>query len=371
MIVGLFTNLLANGGIPRVSRHVCSVLKEIADKEDGDLHLLSLNDPVGVHLVQAGSVSLKARGFGRNKVEFALAFLKTSKAANRIYIAHPNLAPLAFLRKLLRHRVYCIVATHGIEVWEAMPLIRRLSLRRIDVVTAPSKFTAIKLIEKQKIPTAKVAIVPWAIDPQFVPHNSHRKGKSLKLPAGKILLTVGRMDASERMKGVDDVIRALPGVLKKVPNAFYIVVGEGDDIPRLQALAKEVGVERNLFFTGSLTDGELVEYYDACDIFVMPSRSEGFGLVFLEAMASGKPVIAGSYGGASDIVIENSTGFLVNHGDMEKLEERITRLLLDKDLCQRMGEAGRLRVKENFTFDVFHQRLREVLLTNGSRGSAA
>src|SRR5205085_4268056 len=147
MIVGLFTDLIANGGIPRVSRHVCVVLKEMAAREKQQLRLLSLNDTQGIHEVYAVNTSFSIRGFGRDKRKFALTAMREGRRARLIYIAHPNLAPLGFFCKLARPSLKCIVSTHGAEVWTTMNLLRRFSLRRADVVVAPSQFTALKLEE--------------------------------------------------------------------------------------------------------------------------------------------------------------------------------------------------------------------------------
>lgn len=364
MLVGLFPDLLPTGGIQRVSRHVGAVLKQMAEDQNCSVHLLSLNDSPGRHELQVEETRFTVHGFGRDKRRFALALMKAGRHTRLAYIAHPNLAPLGLVLKLINPGARYIVAAHGTEVWQPLPKLRRLGLLRASIVTSPSEFTAAKMIEAQKIDSARVVIVPWAIDPQLLKRNGHASHTPRQLPAGKILLTVGRMDASEQLKGIDDVIRVLPSLMKKVPGTSYVIVGDGDDRPRLQRLAEEMKVEKQVHFIGSPGDQELMRYYDACDIFVMPSRQEGFGLVFLEAMACGKPVIGGSYGGATDVVVDNVTGFLVSHGDVSSLEDRLVRLLQDEELCRRMGEAGRGRVKENYTFEVFRQRLTKVL--NGS-----
>jgi phosphatidylinositol alpha-1,6-mannosyltransferase len=142
-----------------------------------------------------------------------------------------------------------------------------------------------------------------------------------------------------------------------VPETVYMIVGDGDDRERLEELAKKNGMSGRVIFTGVVSDEELIGFYKRCDVFLMPSRQEGFGIVFLEAMAFEKPVIGGNHGGTPEVIVDNETGFLVEHGDVDALADRIIRLLLDEELCQRMGRAGRRRVEENYTFDPFRQRL--------------
>jgi len=163
------------------------------------------------------------------------------------------------------------------------------------------------------------------------------------------------------LKGVEEVLRALSSVLQKFPDTYYVIVGEGDDRSRLQSLAEELELASHVLFVGHTSDAELTGYYEACDVFVMPSRQEGFGLVFLEAMAFGKPVIGGNHGGTPDVVQDQINGFLVEHGDVKTLGLRIMQLLGDVELRHKMGEAGQRRVTENYTFDKFREVLTRVL----------
>ena len=160
-------------------------------------------------------------------------------------------------------------------------------------------------------------------------------------------------------------MRALPRVFQAVPYASYVVIGDGDLRPHLQELAEKLGVSERVSFLGHQEDKDLKDYYMKCDVFVMPSRQEGFGIVFLEAMGFGKPVIAAAFGGASDIVIDGLTGFLVEYGDVDALGDRLISILRDSDLRGRMGASGRERVSASYTFMHFQQRL-AVLLTQGA-----
>ena len=157
------------------------------------------------------------------------------------------------------------------------------------------------------------------------------------------------------------VIRALPKVLGTVPNTHYVVVGDGDYRPSLERLADELGVRNRVLFVGEIREDILKAYYSQADIFALPSRQEGFGVVFLEAMAFGKPVIGGNYGGIPEVVKDGVTGFLVEYGNVEALANHLILLLRDEEARKRMGEAGRQLVNENYTFEHFKQRLVKIL----------
>ena len=176
-----------------------------------------------------------------------------------------------------------------------------------------------------------------------------------------MLLTVGRLISSEPGKGVDSVIEVLPKVMKAVPDLFYVIVGGGDLQPRLEQMARESSARDSIFFVGKLPLDQLKGCYARTDIFVMPSRQEGFGIVFLEAMVFGKPVIAGDSGGAPEVVQNGVTGFSVNPDDRDALTDRLIQLLQDESLRTRMGGAGRQRVEDNFTFMRFEEKLTKML----------
>lgn len=363
MITGLFTDISGFGGVPRISQHVASILQKLAEESNSSISILSLNDSAGERSFKVDRSTVVSRGYGRRRIRFVLAALAKLFRSKVIYLAHPDLAPLGLVTKLIRPTARYVVATHGWEVWHRLPLLRRLGLRFADCVTSPSSFTAERLVSVQKSDPSRVVIIPWAVDPSLMTSNGKLNGANKLNPgAEKALLTVGRLWDSERMKGVDNVIRVLPRVSEVVPNTHYFIVGEGDDQTRLAKLAVENGVGDYVHFVGPKPDGQdLIQYYDACDVFVMPSKQEGFGLVFLEAMARGKAVIGANYGGAPDIIHDQVTGFLVGYDDLDSLTDRITRLLLNPELSRKMGEAGRDRVERNFSFAHLEQRLTELM----------
>jgi phosphatidylinositol alpha-1,6-mannosyltransferase len=365
VILGLFTGVLAPGGVERMSRHAAAVLTISAQQRGLPCTILSLNDPLGNHTVQVAEVSLRLQGFDRQKRWFVLDALATASRGTLVYIGHPNLAPIGMLMKAMHPSLQYWVTTHGIEVWQSLSCLRSLALRSASKVTATTRYTAEILVEIQHLSRSRIALLPPALDPEIALSHAAGPVRDAPIPKNSILLTVARLDASEQYKGIDTVIQALPQVLTVIPDTRYVIVGDGSDRPRLESLAKAVDVAEQVCFVGITGHDELVKYYEVCDVFVMPSHAEGFGIVFLEAMAFGKPVIGGNHGGTPDVIRDGVTGFLVEYGDIDGLTSRILSLLQNEELRRKMGQTGRQYVEEHFSFIRFQHRLVH-LLTGGS-----
>ena len=257
-----------------------------------------------------------------------------------------------------------IVFAHGIEVWQPLGWPRGAALRKADLVIGPSADTVEHLISEQSIPAGNVQRLPWGLDPEFEARFSAPVRTAL--PPGfperaRVILTVGRWDPAERYKGADTLIAALPGVLKNSPDIFLVLVGGGEDRARLERLARDLGVSERTRFLQDLSQDELFACYANCEVFALPSRGEGFGLVYLEAMAHGKPVIGGAHGGALDVIDDGMTGWLVPHGDVERLSSALEWLLADPVRAREMGERGRQRLRNTFSFEQFQSRLTQIL----------
>ena len=171
-------------------------------------------------------------------------------------------------------------------------------------------------------------------------------------------------------KGHNYVIKSLPLIKAKVPEAHYVIVGEGWLKPYCQKLAEKLGVISDISFVGSVPDKELRKWYQICDIFVMVSRdstidggAEGFGIVYLEANAYGKPVVGGRAGGVPDAIIDNVTGLLVNPENEMEITETIVKLLANPELAKKLGEQGRKRVLQDLSWEKVGGKVEKVLLS--------
>ncbi len=364
-IAGLFTDVLPPGGVQRAGRHVAAVVAKFAADRGFACDFISVNDPRGSHTARAGSLEFDVCGYAGAKLGFVRAALRLAKNQPSLILAlHPHLAPAVSLMKWRAPRLFSVVFTHGVEVWQPLNQPRRLALQRADLVLAPSADTAEHLISQQGVSPGKVRRLPWALDPEFEARVA--AGAATALPgefprSGRIILTVGRWHSAEKYKGADTLISALARVLKSAPDVSLVLIGDGNDRPRLEQLARELGVSGHTHFLRGLRPEQLSACYAACDVFALPSRGEGFGMVFLEAMAHGKPVIGGAHGGIPDIVEDGKTGLLVPHGQIERLAEAVEFIFTDSPRANAMGMAGRERVATHFSFAQFQTHLTEIL----------
>jgi phosphatidyl-myo-inositol dimannoside synthase len=247
-----------------------------------------------------------------------------------------------------------LIPLYGIEVWRPLEWDRRRALAHATVLFAISAHT----LERAR-PFAPglngAAVLPLALE-ERKPEGAVDAPLLGRLGRGFFLI-VGRMDVRERYKGHDQLLEALRGV----PDARLVVAGDGDDRPRLEAKAEGLGVADRVAFTGFASEATLIELYRRCAAFAMPSRGEGFGLVYLEAMRAGKPVLAARGSAAEEIVVDGTTGLLVDPDDREELRDALFRLLDHPGEAKRMGEAGFERWRRELSLERFRERLRPLL----------
>jgi len=371
VLIGLFPELDGPGGVQRAGRHLASVMTEFATSRGMECRILSLNDgPELKRLIVAGR-EIVFNGSERAKGRFLMTAMRAArrkpargKGKTKLVVAgHPNLAPVVRAMRFAAPRLKSIICTHGVEVWEPLTRLRGSGLRRANLVLAPSKYTAEHVAAVQRVAVEKIRVLPWSLDPQFesLAPGAAKSAAPANFPAGRVVLTVGRWRADERYKGMDTLITALPRLLPRWPELQVAMVGDGDDRAWLEDLAEENGVRLHVHFLSGLSYAELAACYGHCEIFALPSRGEGFGLVYLEAMACGKPVIGGAHGGAPEVIDDGKTGYLVQHGDAVQLATAMETLLADPALGQEMGRRGKQRVENEFRFSVFAKSFRKIL----------
>jgi phosphatidyl-myo-inositol dimannoside synthase len=376
-ILGLFPELLGVGGIQEAGRLTATALHEISANHGWRAEFLGLSDPPGPYSFAAGESAIPLRGFGRAKARFTLAGLKWSISSGRnsvpiILAAHPNLSvPAAWVRRISPH-VRIIVMAHGVEVWKPLPASRRRALLKADLVIGPSRDTVQKLVNVQGVPRDKTRRLAWPLSPAFL----RMAGEPAALPElpwfpkGRTILTVGRWASAERYKGADALIGAIPAIRAFVPDLHLVAVGGGDDLPRLRQIAADLGVADCVHFLENLSREQIAACYARSDLFALPSTGEGFGLVFLEAMAFAKPVVGAACGGTLDVVEDGVNGLLIPPGDAGALARALGQLLRDDQLRSKLGRGGSEFVRQNFRFDRFQAELEDILASCGNPARA-
>jgi phosphatidylinositol alpha-1,6-mannosyltransferase len=244
---------------------------------------------------------------------------------------------------------------HGEEIttrttYRSYGRLRRAYLQRADAVVAVSRFTRNALQELMGVPEEKITLIENGVDAQrFSPGpRPDSLVQRYGLQGRRVLLTVGRLVPR---KGIDRTIEAMPRILQNIPDAHYLIVGDGEYRPALEALVQSHALEERVTFAGRVDECELVDHYRLCDVFVMPNRelsdhdTEGFGLVFLEANACAKAVIGGRAGGAVEAVRDGQNGLLVDARESGPIAEAVTRLLTDDALRTRI-EVSALEIAQ-------------------------
>jgi phosphatidylinositol alpha-1,6-mannosyltransferase len=238
--------------------------------------------------------------------------LASERRFDAVFCGHLHAVPLAAaLARILRVPLW--VQVHGVDAWRPPGALHRLSLSAAALVTSVSRYTRARLLTWANVAPHRVRVLPNTVDSRYGPRPRRddlvaRYG----LEGRRVILTVGRLSAAERYKGHDRVIAALAGVLRRIPDAAYLVVGLGDDRPRLEQLAQEAGVADRVVFAGQVPDAEIADHFALAHVFAMPSSGEGFGIVYLEAAAAGLPAIGGNRDGSVDALADGRVGRLVD-----------------------------------------------------------
>jgi glycosyltransferase involved in cell wall biosynthesis len=233
--------------------------------------------------------------------------------------------------------------------------MRRRALQHIDRIIAVSQTTATRAASTNRLYADRLRVLPSPLDPEFPVAGNVGAHDGLRL------LTVGRIDAAEGYKGHRETLTVLPSLQRRFPNLQYDIAGDGDGRADLERLASRLGLNGSVHFHGIVSEATLASLYGGADVFVMPSRGEGFGLVFLEAMAHGLPVVAGNDDAAGEVVRDGETGVLVDPSSSDDLEAAIADILTDSRRRAAMSAAARSRVCTVFSYEHFRTRLEEQL----------
>jgi glycosyltransferase involved in cell wall biosynthesis len=282
-----------------------------------------------------------------------------------IITTHLNFTVAAAQVKRLTGTLYWTVA-HGIEAWNLTNRDRQLALQYADRILAVSEYTRDRLLKEQPLDPDKVVVLPNTFDAerfQIHPKPNHLLQRYQLRAEQPIILTVCRLAEAERYKGYDQVLAALPKIRHTIPDVHYLIVGKGRDRSRIKQLITQLDLQDCVTLTGFVPDEELCDYYNLCDVFAMPSKREGFGIVYLEAMACGKPVLGGNQDGAVDALAKGALGALVDPDDQDAIAQTLIQILQGNYPNKLMYQPEILRdtVIETFGFERFTITLHEHL----------
>lgn len=309
------------------------------------------------------------RGYSKNKFGFIIHSVFAATKFDIIFLGHINMAVAGVIIKRLFPAKKVILITHGIDVWRPLTGARSKILKIADNIFSVSNFTKSKLQSLHNVDDSKVTIFPNTIDPFFPIPDSVAPINTLDEKYGIreddfVIYTLTRLSSTELYKGYDKVIEAVGQLVEKYPNIKYVIAGKYDagEKSRIDELVKRFGVESNIIFTGFLDERELVDHYRMADMYIMPSKKEGFGIVFIEALVCGLPVVAGNADGSVDALMKGELGTLVNPESVVEIKDAILNHISNNYRYKQQERINtRQKTLENFSFDMYKQRLQNFI----------
>jgi glycosyltransferase involved in cell wall biosynthesis len=314
-----------HGGIALYNRDLADALSAIPDIEE--VVVVPRRQPQPAEAIPSG-VHFAARA-ASSAADYVTAVIRFSlKRVDLIICAHVNLLPLAVL---LRVKLRCplVLVVYGIDVWTEPHHSTRFWLRQVSGVWSISAITRDRMNRWARLPATAYTLLPNSIrlDQYGTAPKSRELLERYGLHGRKVILTLARMSSAERYKGIDEVLEVMPVLIAKEPALSYLVAGDGNDRKRLEAKAHALGVGNHVVFAGFVKECEKADHYRLADVFAMPSRGEGFGFVFLEALACGVPVVGSALDGSREALRDGELGELVDPSDSASVLSGIARAL--------------------------------------------
>lgn len=322
------------------------------------LHLLALRDNWDFKLWSAYDANSdlmeqylpagEFMGFGANRIAFVLKTLMAAKKPDVVIISHINLALIGLLIKTINPKCKVWLIAHGIEVWRPLSILKNAFLKRCDKVICVSNFTKQQMISRHHTDPGICEVLNNAVDSfiklpvTFTKPEQLLKRYSLTADT-PVLFTLTRLASTEQYKGHDQVIKVISSLKSKFPGIKYILAGQYDhkEEIRIKKLITAARVEEQVILTGFIEEAEIADHFLLADLFVLPSKKEGFGIVFIEALACGLPVVCGNADGSIDAICHGKLGKAVNADDLVELESAINDYLSNP-----LTQAGRKHLQQ-------------------------
>ena len=360
-----------SGGIAELSRQVFKTLLEMQrNNEIGlEVHILEGGGPEPGDDLFAKTDLPPIRWFASHRWKFALSLLMTRsdiQLLDHVGLGRlPGLLPASI-------RIPYILLIHSIEIWNNKRRDYHRTAKNAALLIANSNYTAqkarshypglpeIKVCHPGKDVGAGIARESESVGASLAREKDHPHS-NLQQPGPHAILIVGRLSAEQKHKGHDQLLEAMPTILQSVPDAQLIITGEGTDQKRLENKAQELNIANQVIFTGWANEDQLSTLYNQCALFAMPSDGDGFGIVFLEAMANGSPCVGLNNAAAAEIFENEKSGILVDREDRAAMANRLSSLLLDEAQRKRLGLAGQERYQSMFQGWHYAERLQSIL----------
>jgi len=348
------------GGMQRYNRRMLRALEELAVRGEHRVTVLALRDekrPADL----SPAVDFRAYGYSRRRFVMDLV-RNAAKGPTLVWLGLINFLPLAALIRGLSPRSLIWLTVHGVEVWNQPPYRRRqpsdrfLLRRCVDRILAVSAFTCDRMRRAFDLETVPFTILPNATEAPTLPAPPWEKP-----PGPKQVLAVTRLATTEREKNIDQLIDALHQLRGDGPVFSCTIVGDGPLRDEYQMKVDRLGLESLVALPGRVGDEELDALFRAATVFVLPSKKEGFGIVFLEAWKAGIPVIGGNKDAAAEVIEDGVDGILVDPDDAGAIAGALRRLLRDEDTARAFGAAGFAKVAAHYTDARFNERVVHLL----------
>lgn len=299
-----------------------------------------------------------------NRLQFVYAAFVKALQQDVVILGHLNLALIGVLIKLFSPKKKLVVICHGIEVFRPVSGLKKRVLQQADRILAVSTYTKNQLIVQQQLPAEKITVFPNTIDPFFQLPADFGKPAYLRQRYGikegeKVLFTLTRLNSKEGYKGYDTLVNVLPGLLQRGIRFKYILAGKADavELARMQNLIKQLQLEEHVLLAGFVADEEVTDHYLLADVFAMPSKGEGFGIVYIEAMACGLAVLAGNKDGSTEALQFGQLGTLVDPDNADEITAALTNLLRQEALPATVQQ----KMLQFFSFEQYRNRLAAIL----------
>jgi len=362
----LFTYLVAfgqTGGLEKVNRTILKCLSSFWEENiKVDAWSLYDNDTDSKYFPENNF-----RGFSKGKLKFVFELIKNARTWDKVIVGHINLASAIRLMKIFNPKLKIILIVHGIEVWDVLKSNKRWLLENADKIISVSNFTKKIIIRQSNVKTENIDVLPNCLDPYFPKEFISRKPAFLldrynlkfEIP---VLLTITRINKKEGRKGYDTVIEALKKITQSDLSVDfkYLLCGkyEVDEYERLNQKIIESNLSGKVIITGFIKEGELIDHYRLADIYIMPSKKEGFGIVYIEAAACGLQIIAGNADGSAEALMSGEIGHLIDPDNQDEIENKLNGLL--NNTIVKSEEISEITYKE-YDFEKYKNNLKAII----------